>query len=49
MLCSGEWTEVYHEAAKFVSRLALTEKVDLICGIGYLNGRCLGETGPFHG
>lgn len=51
---TGSWAEAYAKAAQFVSQLTLLEKFNLTTGTGYINGRCLGETGAipqlgFHG
>jgi beta-glucosidase-like glycosyl hydrolase len=41
-----EWTDAYEKAYKFVDQLSLAEKVNLTSGIGWMNGPCMGNTGP---
>ena len=45
MSATGEWEDAYTKAKDFVTQLTLLEKVNLTTGIGYFNGRCLGQTG----
>ncbi|PFH61486.1 hypothetical protein XA68_17211 [Ophiocordyceps unilateralis] len=39
------WTEAYAKAREFVSRLTLTEKVNLTTGTGWQSSACVGNTG----
>ncbi|KAL2001715.1 hypothetical protein VTN02DRAFT_1355 [Thermoascus thermophilus] len=41
----GEWADAYQKAVDFVSQLTLAEKVNLTTGTGWMQGRCVGETG----
>ncbi|KAF4456402.1 beta-glucosidase [Fusarium austroafricanum] len=39
------WEEAYAKAKEFVSQLTLMEKVNLTTGVGWMNDRCVGNTG----
>ncbi|KAJ5246169.1 hypothetical protein N7468_001152 [Penicillium chermesinum] len=41
----GEWAQAYQRAVEFVSQLTLDEKVNLTTGAGWMQERCVGETG----
>uniref|UniRef100_UPI003CC92269 beta-glucosidase n=1 Tax=Thermoascus aurantiacus TaxID=5087 RepID=UPI003CC92269 len=42
---NGEWAEAYRRAVDFVSQLTLAEKVNLTTGVGWMQEKCVGETG----
>jgi beta-glucosidase len=42
---SDGWGEAYARARAFVSQLTLLEKVNLTTGVGWQQGRCVGNTG----
>ncbi|BFZ53702.1 hypothetical protein PYCC9005_000732 [Savitreella phatthalungensis] len=41
----GAWTIAYQQAAAYVATLDTLQKVNLTTGIGWNNGKCLGQTG----
>ncbi|KAJ5130891.1 uncharacterized protein N7515_006930 [Penicillium bovifimosum] len=45
MTGAGDWAEAYQRAVDFVSGLTLAEKVNLTTGAGWMQERCVGETG----
>ena len=42
---SGDWQAAYAKARRFVSGLALMEKVNLTTGTGWMMDHCVGNTG----
>lgn len=40
------WQESYTKAAAMVSKMSLAEKVNITTGTGWMNGLCVGNTGP---
>lgn len=40
-----KWAESYNRAREFVSQMTLLEKVNLTSGIGWKQGKCVGNTG----
>lgn len=40
-----DWAEAYERAHEFVSQLTLAEKVNLTSSIGWMMGKCVGNTG----
>ncbi|KAF8649775.1 hypothetical protein AX16_005541 [Volvariella volvacea WC 439] len=43
---SPEWTAAYAKARPQVARLSLQDKVNLVTGVGWQNGHCIGNTPP---
>lgn len=43
---AGNWTYAVEKARAFVARLTLEEKVNLTTGVGWTNGRCVGNIPP---
>ena len=41
----GDWASAYDQARAFVSKLTLTEKVNLTTGVGWEGERCVGNVG----
>lgn len=41
----GDWDSAYQQARDFVSKLTLTEKVNLTTGVGWEGEKCVGNTG----
>lgn len=39
------WDEAYAKAAKLVSKMTLEQKVNITTGVGWMGGRCIGNTG----
>ncbi|MCJ1444341.1 MAG: hypothetical protein MMC23_004843 [Stictis urceolatum] len=40
------WEESYKKAHALVSKMSLVEKVNVTSGVGWMSGRCLGDTAP---
>ncbi|KAB8337014.1 hypothetical protein FH972_021318 [Carpinus fangiana] len=43
---SKTWEESYQKAEQMVQKMTLTEKVNITTGTGWMNGLCVGNTGP---
>jgi beta-glucosidase len=43
---TGPWAAAYEKASSALTRLSTQEKVNIVTGVGWGNGPCVGNTGP---